>query len=756
MIRFTLAFVAGVVLFQYQPRLPHPALFAGYLALLACAVPLRWCRIPAWLVLGFGWAHGHAWLTRPAALPVDPGRAPVVVQGQITSMIDSNTQRTRFAFDAVELRYADTTYRGHWRLRLSWYRNAPELVPGDVWRLTARLRPVHGYANPGGFDFARALYRQGIRYQGSVLGRAEVHRLGVSSDGKITRLRQRIGRAMADTAGDAGMAGQALLRALVIGDRSGFSQADWRVFRATGTNHLVAISGLHVGLLAALVMAVVSWGWRRSPRLCARWPARWAGALGGWLTALGYAALAGFAIPTQRALLMLGVGLLMLLLGRHARFIDVLSMALLAVVCWSPMAVSSAGLWLSFAAVAVIFWAVADDRQRGRFSISDWGRTQLAVSIGLLPLLLAWFQQASMVAPLVNLLAIPVFSLLLVPLALLSTAVWIVWPAVGAAAWQALGMCSDYILSGMAVVAGWPWASRSFAAPSVITLVLALAGALLLFSPRAIPARWLAALLFIPALVNRPVAPDRAAFSLVLLDVGQGLAAVVRTRTHVLVYDAGPRYRSGFNTGDAVVSPYLRQLGVERVDRLIVSHSDTDHAGGVPALHRDFKITEVLEGEPDRGTPCRAGRHWEWDGVRFRILHPLAVGATGNNASCVLRVENASGSLLLTGDIEALSERQLLERGALQAVSVMVVPHHGSRTSSSLPFAAATHPQYALYAVDRDNRWGFPKSDIQARWQAVGASRWDTGVDGAVAVHFPAGGGAPRVRGYRRQRYWNP
>lgn len=756
MIRFTLVFVAGVLLFQYQPRLPHPALFAGYSLLLAAAVPLRWCRLPAWLALGFAWAHGHALLTRPSALPFTDTQAPVLAEGRIVSLVDTDSHRSRFIFEADRLQHDGVSYRGHWRLRLSWYRGVPKLLPDDLWQLSVRLRPVHGYANPGGFDYARWLYGEGIRYQGTVLDASENGRLDVSEGAGVARLRQRISEAIAGAVTGAGRSAAALLRALVVGDRSGFSQSDWRLFRATGTNHLVAISGLHVGLVAALVMGLVSLVWRRSQYLCSRWPARSAGALAGWFSALGYAALAGFAIPTQRALLMLTVGLLMLLLSRQQRLGDALAAALLAVVCWSPMAVGSAGLWLSFTAVAVLFWAVADERQRGGQWLLRWGRAQLAISIGLLPLLLAWFQQASLIAPVVNLVAIPVFSLLLVPLALLATLLWLAWPSAGEAGWHLAAWVSDGVLTVLHGLADTPGASLAFATPSPLVLFLAVCAAAILFAPRAVPSRWLAVLLFMPLLANRAAVPAPGAFRFTLLDVGQGLSMVVHTRSHVLVYDAGPRYRSGFNTGDAVVAPYLRRLGVQHIDRLVISHSDIDHAGGLPALLRDFSVGQLLEGEVERGSPCRAGQHWSWDGVRFEMLHPSGDSLTGNNASCVLRVSNAGGSVLITGDIEALSERQLADHDLLEPTTVVVVPHHGSRTSSTAAFIAGTHPDYVLYAVGHDNRWGFPKPDVMARWQAIGASRWDTAVDGAVQLDFPAEIGPVRVHGSRRRHYWNP
>jgi competence protein ComEC len=763
MLRFTLAFVAGVLLFQYQPRLPHVALFGAYLLLGLCALPLRCYRLPAWLVCGFAWAHAHAWLTAPAPLPALDMQRPVMVEGRVDSLVDATAARRRFLFRVQRLAQDGMSHEGNWRLRVSWYRDAPPVQPGETWRLLIKLKPVSSYANPGSHDFSRWLYARGVRSLGSVRANAANVRLRERAGWSLTALRQRLSEAMAAQV-PAGMDARsaALLRALVVGDRAGFVQSEWRVFRATGTNHLVAISGLHVGLVAGLVLWGVSRLWRRLPWLCSRWPALQAGAVAAWLSALLYAGLAGFAIPTQRALLMLTVAVLALLSGRLIRIVDGLALALLLVVAWSPMAVTAAGLWLSFAAVALILWAASPGRSSGIPLWQRWGRVQMAVGLGLFPLLILQFQQASLLAPLVNLLAIPWFSLLLVPLALLASLVWLISAHWGAWLWHAWHWLAQPALDGLAQLASWHWVETSLAAPQPLTFILAALGVALLTAPRGIPGRGLGALLLLPLVVNRPPAPAPGSFQLTLLDVGQGLAAVIRTHGHVLVYDAGPRYPSGFNTGDAVLLPYLRQAGVSRLDTLIVSHADSDHAGGAAALRGQLPIGKVLSGEPAEigGTDvaaCRAGQQWHWDGVDFTMLGPLpGLPRQGNNASCVLRVSTVGGSLLLTGDMEAKAEHALLQAEVLEQTTVVLVPHHGSRSSSTAAFIARLRPRHVLYATGRYNRWGFPKRDVMARWRALGATAWDTAVDGAVRVHFPADRSVVRLSGHRRRHYWNP
>lgn len=759
MIRFVLAFVAGVLLFQFQPRLPHAGLFAAYALVLLGGLRLPWLRLPAWLVLGFAWAHGHAWLTRPAPLPPWALDGAVWIEGRVDSLVEGERGYRRFVFVAGRVTRGELSSEGEWRLRLGWYRDVPTLSPGEGWRLRVRLKPASSYANPGAFDYVRWLYAQGIRYRGSVRVDPGNHRLAGAQSLGLDRLRQgvaaAIGTALPQRPGAA-----ALLQALTVGDRRGFSAADWRVFRATGTNHLVAISGLHVGIVAGLALAVVGGLWRRQPRLCGRWPARQAGAIAAWLAALLYAGLAGFAVPTLRALLMLSVALLALLGGREHRVGDALALALLAVVASSPMAVGNAGLWLSFAAVALIVWSLAAAAQRSLPLWLRWGRLQLAIGIGLVPLLLYWFQQTSLLAPLVNLIAIPLFSLLLVPAALLTTAAWCIWEPLGVAGWQAWAWLAQPVLDLLGRIAGLHWAELQWPAPGVPATLLGLAGLFVLLMPRGVPARWLGALLLMPLLCNRPAGPARGEFFATVLDVGQGLAVVVRTASHLLVYDAGPRYRFGFNTGDAVVAPYLRHLGVARIDRLVASHADSDHSGGVPALRRSFEVGDLLAGEPAElpgARPCAAGQRWRWDGIEFRVLHPAArQREEGNNASCVLRISAGSGSLLLTGDIEASAEQQLLADGMLRRTTVVVAPHHGSRTSSTAGFVAALAPRHVVYTSGRDNRWGFPKADVVGRWRAAGATAWDTASDGAVEIRFRAAGDEPQIRGYRARHYWNP
>jgi competence protein ComEC len=523
----------------------------------------------------------------------------------------------------------------------------------------------------------------------------------------------------------------------------------------------MAISGLHIGLVAGLGLGVLAWLWRRLPGPCARVPALVAGAVFGLAAAGLYAALAGFGLPTQRALIMLAVAALALVARRDARPSGALALALVLVLSWHPPSVLSAGFWLSFGAVLVIFAVL-----RIGHGWPVWRQAlavQFALGIALWPVLGVFGLPASTVAPLVNLLLVPLFGALIVPGSL---AVVLLTPLHGdLAAWLGghLGGLLDLVQVALAHAAGWPWPTLAQPAPAPAVLLALAAGLGLLLAPPGIPLRGLALPLLLVGLLPREPAITHGAFDLHLLDVGQGLASVILTRNRTLVFDSGPEYPGGFNAAEAVVEPFLRRLGRDRIDRLVLSHGDSDHAGGVDHLRRTLAIGQLLTGEVERiggdAGPCIAGTAWDWDGVRFEILHPpQAHRLEGNDASCVLRVANAAGSVLLTGDIGRRVERELVARepGRLRS-DVVLAPHHGSRSSSSETFVAATAPRYVLYAAGWANRFGFPADEVAMRWHAAGARAVNTASAGTVSLSFDPRrpDAVPRLHRTERGRFWS-
>lgn len=760
-----LALLSGAILFQYVDALPKPVYVWLGLPLLALAWRYPAWHGPLWLAVGFGWAWWMAADMLAQNLPAELEGRDLRLEGVIVSVPDRDARRTRFQFEVESVTTEQGRAPNPGRVLLSWYaRSPPALRAGDRWRLTVRLKRPHGMMNPGGFDYEAWLFRHRLRATGYV--RVEDENRLLASDWRqqpVNRLRQTLAEKMGAALAGREFAG--IVEALAIGEQKHIGPEQWQVFRATGTTHLISISGLHVAFVAGLLFFMVRRAWLWWPRLALRWPAAKAGAVAGMTAALLYSAMAGFSVPTQRALIMVAVVMASLLQQRRVRPAHGLAAALLLVLLWDPLAVMEAGFWLSFVAVAVIFYGMGG-RLAPRGLWWRFGRVQLLVAVGLLPLMLALFQQMSLVSPLANIVAVPWVSFVVVPLTLLGASLVGVWPAAGAF----LLVLADGAL-------GWVWplltwfGTASFAewtqhVPPPWALLPAAAGALLLISPAGVPGRWLGILLLAPLLAVSPPRPPPGEAWLTLLDVGQGLSAVVRTARHNLVFDIGPAFNEHFDAGDAVVVPFLRASGVSRIDRLVISHGDQDHIGGLPSLLEQVAVEELLTSVPDKvawpaGSPqsCHAGQHWEWDGVSFTMLYPFPELATrGNDASCVLRVSTAGGALLLPGDIEKRGEKALLARASdrLQA-DVLVVPHHGSNTSSTAEFLAAVRPRYALFPVGYRNRYGFPKPAVVARYQAADAARLGTDRQGAISLRLGAQGILAPPEAYRRRahRYWH-
>lgn len=736
--------------------MPPPWYLLGLLCLLLLLY--RRCRAARWLTplaLGFAWAWGHALIGLGQVLPAELEGRDMPVSGTVIGLPEHTAKRSRFLF-RVETAVGAPALLAK-TLRLSWYADAPALTPGQRWAFTVRLKRPHGVANEGGFDYAGWLFREGIRASGYV--RTKSPRTQLPPRGEwLSRLRFALRQQILRLAGPEPAA--ALIPALTVGDRSAITPEQWRLLTRTGTNHLIAISGLHVSIVAGLAFFLVQFGWRRSQRLSARLAAVRAAALGALPAALAYAALAGFAISTQRALIMLTVVFAGLFLRRTLRPWSALFVALFCVLLVDPLAGLSPGFWLSFAAVALLLFAIGQ-RVAGRGLAWKWGRAQWVVGLGLLPLVLLFFGQASLIAPLVNLLAVPLFSVLLLPLTLVVSLVSVLFELA-----LPLQLLAGMFAQGMAFldwVAAPSWTAATLAARPPWVWPLAFAGIVLLLAPRGLPGRWLGLVLWLPMWTQTPQPPASGAFRFSLLDVGQGLAGVVQTRHHALVFDTGAGFSDAFNAGEAIIAPWLKARGIARLDRLIVSHADQDHAGGMAGLLDAVPVAAVYSGEPARlARPgilaCAAGEHWNWDGVMFSVLHPpLGDAVSGNNASCVLRVANAAGALLLTGDADRTVERRLARRYRTGLASrVLVAGHHGSNSSTSVALLAAVAPDYVLFSAGYRNRYGFPRPQVLARVAAAGAAALSSIDSGGIDFVFNENGvlEGPWRQRHEQQRYW--
>jgi len=709
---------------------------------------------------GWGWTSWHARVALDSQLPVGLEDREVQLRGVVTSLPVVEARRSRFQLRVSSDHDLPASLRGR-LLQLAWYDDFGTNVPGprmalragETWELRARLRAPRGLRNPGGFDVERNAVAQRIVASGHVRQPLQARRLAAGQG--MPAWRERIAaRIDAEVPG----AGARYVRALALGDTRGLDETDWRLLRAVGLTHLIAISGFHVGLVALGAAWLVQGIWRTAA-WWPRWlPRRHAAALAALAAATAYAFVAGGALPTVRTVLMIAVVCLARLARRPVAVLQSLALALLAVLLIDPLSVLLPGFWLSFGGVACLVLAMPGAGSRWWL---DFLRAQGVVTVGLLPLSAAWFAQVSWAGPWVNLLAIPWWSLIVVPLCLLGLVGEALYPGGGRWPWRLAAACFDpswRLFSTLGAQAGsQAWLVEAGLSASV----LALLGAAWCLLPKGTPGKGLALLLWLPLFwpdVRRPKAGELA---LTVFDVGQGLSVLVRTRHHALLYDAGPQVAEGFDAGERVVVPGLRALGVHALDEIVVSHADSDHAGGLEAVRAALPVTRVRAppGAPleDVAAPCIAGTGWEWDGVRFRFLHPpAAFPYLRNESSCVLRIQSATGAVLLTGDIGRVIEQRLLKDAPQDLrATVVVAPHHGSASSSSPGFVAATGARLVVFSAGHGNRFGHPRPGVVAWWRRSGARDLVTARSGAIQVRLGRNG--TQVRETRRwpARWWD-
>lgn len=723
MVKTAIAFLLGCTLCLNLIELPR------YGWLLAVALPfLFWFRqsVLSAFIVGLLWAGFQAQLRIDQRLSADLVGQDSVLTGVIASIPEQHDRVVRFNFHPDN----DALPR---LIRLSWYYPGEFLPgPGERWQFEVRLKPPSGMKNPGGFDYEKWLFMEGIGASGYIRKGQSNRLLEPAPAWYLDKWRLDIQHQLSRLLSDARHL--PFILGLSLGQREQLTSEHWQILRDTGTSHLLAISGLHIGLAAALGFFLFRWGWSLSLFTLKLLPARQAGALGGFSFALFYALLAGMAIPTQRALIMVSTVMLALLLKRPLYPSHILALSLIVVLLFDPFSVLNAGFWLSYSAVALILLTC-----NARFPTSrlNWISIHLWLALGLMPLLIIFFNQVSLISPLANLMAVPLVSFLVVPLVLAGMLLLPLTETVS----QFVLSVADHLLHWLWQFLSWlsslPFADWHVAElPWPMTLLIALLSLLLLL-PRAMPARWLGLLPILALVSYQPDRPAEGQIYFTLLDVGQGLSAVVETHSHTLVFDTGPRFSERFDTGKAVVAPYLLSRGIDVIDKLVVSHSDNDHIGGVAGLKSLVSVTETISSDLaalPTASPCVAGQQWHWDDVTFEILLPLGnQHGSDNNRSCVLKVTADNLSLILPGDIERDSEHQLLTRygGQLEA-DLLVVPHHGSRTSSTASFVQVVNPAYALFPVGYRNRWGFPKQDVLERYLERGSMILRSDQHGAI------------------------
>lgn len=839
-----IGFALGIAWLQQQAVLPGLPVLCGLVLASAASLCVRRLRVAslfaAAFVVGFGYADWRADTRLQRALPVAFENRNIELTGFVRGLPPQGADGTRFLFEVESNDAALTNFPRV--VQLSWMavdasKRGPAAAPppalwaGQRWTLVARLKRPHGNANFRGRDAEAALLARNIRATGYVSMPEAARRMPADAQGfalMIDRWRARL-RERVLTALD-GAPHRGIVVALAVGAQDVVSDADWTLLRATGTSHLVAISGLHIGFVAGLAALICGWFWCRL-----RWrgmplplilSAQKAAAVGAAVFAAFYAALAGFNVPAQRSMWMLCFVALAVLSGRRPASSLVLAWALALVLLLDPWAATAAGFWLSFCAVAAILFAIASRGQRASVRFSEefalpqadedlppdlsgdeipirrlrdrWGdalrrfgvrsrvwlkhtmrrvgrqiassaRVQYAITIGLAPLTAYWFFQIPLLGPLANAFAIPWISFLVTPTVLVA----VLLPApLDVLAYRAAHGLLIPMFDALARLSGPAWTLWRLPQPDGFALTAAAFGVIWALAPRGWPLRFAAPLTWLPLALPPSHAPSDGAFRLTALDIGQGSAIVIETAHHTLLFDAGPGPEST-RAGERIVVPYLFAHGLSTLDTLMISHSDSDHSGGAPAVLESIRVLQFLaslrpretlwqsaRGQGSTSLRCVAGQRWQWDGVVFDVLWPQAgpLTAKPNATSCVLKVTSAAGrSALLAADIEADVERQLLLRGQPYAASlqadVLVVPHHGSKTSSTEPFLDAVKPRVAVFQVGYRNRFNHPHPTVFERYRLrhIELSRSDE--DGAARMDVSAEVSIERFR-QTHARYW--
>jgi competence protein ComEC len=693
-------------------------------------------------------------------LPENLEGKTISITGIVASIPEHDQQRTTFLFLFDKLQAENKQIKTKALVHLSWQYPKENIKVGDEWRFRVRLKKIHGMMNPGSFDYEAWSLQEGIRASGYIYHddakKISSHWYNYPWQRIREHMYEEIIKVLPQTTTSPWVA------ALALGIRQGVSADSWQVLRNTGTNHLMAIAGLHIGFMSAFVYALVNRVWRRIPKLVLKCPAQHAGGIAALLVAFGYSALAGFSLPTQRACIMLVIFFIISLLRRNNIAWQAWSLALFSVLFINPLSVLTESFWLSFGSVALIIYGMS-----ARLSPKGlwWrlGRIQWVLTLGLIPLSIWFFHECSFVSFIANSIAIPFVGFLIVPVILLGCLILLISTKIGGF----ILLFSDKLLAILWKILSYfshlSWAVWYQGIPHYYFLIFASIAVVILLVPVGFPGRWFGLVCLLPFLLYQPLQPPRGDAWVTMLDVGQGLSTIIQTSQHVLIYDTGARLSENFDMGKNVVLPFLHTIGAKKIDMLVVSHRDNDHSGGANAILKEIAVlnikTSSLKLFPQSiASYCLQHETWRWDGVDFEFLYPSEdLLDRDNDSSCVLKISTKQHQILLPGDIEKFAEKYLATTIPQSLRSeILIAPHHGSKTSAVSQFIEAINPKIVLFPVGYRNRYHFPNVNVLKLYKELGVSMYDSVTGGAVQIKLSDNPILiPELYRVTHQHYWN-
>lgn len=704
-------------------------------SLLFIAIVLLFKRsktIILWTLAAIIWCAIHQWWLNDSTMPNVTTIPSATVEGTIASIPSQTTDKMQFYFLIKRFNHQVLTASA----LMSCYQSCPNVQAGDYWRLHVKLKKAKNLRNPGSFDYERWLKSRHIDWIGTIQNKPSELVTRDFIHYPLLILRQQMACAL--SASHLDIISQGIVEALTLGITTHIDVSNWDLFRKTGTTHLMVISGAHIGFIAGMIYNLVTWLWCWFPRLCLLLPAQKMASSVAFLIAACYSLLASFSASTQRALIMCFFMFLPNFIDQKIRIWQSLRYALLVVLVLEPHSVLMPGFYLSFLAVAILVCANQKFQCKG---LKKMGLLQMACLVGLMPLTLFWFSYGAINGFFANLLAIPWVSFIIVPISLLT----ILLGQWGIFSYNTLLLSKSIhlLLTYLAWVDSFSWMNLKYSVTQILSPLAFMTGlCLLIIMPIARLAPAALILLLIACFpFHETIKADTAQMD--VLDVGQGLAIVIRTAKHVLVYDAGVQLYQGGDMGQRVVIPYLDTLNIKRLDKVIISHPDLDHRGGLPSLEKKYPIDELLVDNPafyKRGKSCHDYPDWTWDGISFHFFANPSALQTKNNSSCVLQISNSKHRFLLTGDIENQAEKYLIKTyGTRLSSQVLVIPHHGSKTSSSNYFLDSVSPKYAIASFGLDNRYHFPHPIVMQRYRKHQITVYNTADCGMISAFLRQG-----------------